>query len=56
MRYVHMEAVTMTASLGNLVLVHGFGGNADHWRRNVGPLAAVGFNVYAIDLLGYGYR
>jgi pimeloyl-ACP methyl ester carboxylesterase len=37
-----------------VVLVHGFGGNADHWRKNVGPLAAAGLRAYAIDLLGYG--
>ena len=38
-----------------LVLVHGFGGNADHWRKNTGVLAAAGYRVYAVDLLGYGY-
>ena len=39
----------------SLLLVHGLFVNADHWRRNLGPLAAAGFRVYAIDLLGYGY-
>jgi len=38
-----------------VVLVHGFGGNADHWRRNVNALSARGRRVFAIDLLGYGY-
>jgi pimeloyl-ACP methyl ester carboxylesterase len=38
-----------------VVCVHGFGGNADHWRKNTGPLAACGFRVFSIDLLGYGY-
>ena len=38
-----------------LVCVHGFGGNADHWRKNVPGLAAGGCRVAAIDLLGYGY-
>lgn len=37
-----------------MVLVHGFGGNADHWRKNVPVLAKRG-RVFAIDLLGYGY-
>lgn len=37
-----------------LLLVHGFGGNADHWRQSVAALARDGFRVYAIDLLGYG--
>jgi pimeloyl-ACP methyl ester carboxylesterase len=34
----------------------GFGGNADHWRKNTAVLAAAGMRVFAIDLLGYGYR
>jgi len=38
-----------------LVCVHGFGGNADHWRKNVPELAQSGCRVAAIDLLGYGY-
>lgn len=38
-----------------LVLVHGFGGNADHWRKNLPVLAEAGCRVAAIDLLGYGY-
>jgi pimeloyl-ACP methyl ester carboxylesterase len=37
-----------------VVLVHGFGGNADHWRRNVNALGETN-RVFAIDLLGYGY-
>eukprot|EP00199_Chlamydomonas_sp_CCMP681_P001899 CAMPEP_0119102830 /NCGR_PEP_ID=MMETSP1180-20130426/1445_1 /TAXON_ID=3052 ORGANISM="Chlamydomonas cf sp, Strain CCMP681" /NCGR_SAMPLE_ID=MMETSP1180 /ASSEMBLY_ACC=CAM_ASM_000741 /LENGTH=370 /DNA_ID=CAMNT_0007087191 /DNA_START=6 /DNA_END=1118 /DNA_ORIENTATION=+ len=38
-----------------IVLVHGFGGNADHWRKNTPVLGAAGYDVFAIDLLGYGY-
>ncbi|CAA0833232.1 alpha/beta-Hydrolases superfamily protein [Striga hermonthica] len=37
-----------------LVLVHGFGANSDHWRKNL-PVLAQSHRVYAIDLLGYGY-
>ncbi|CAN0084889.1 unnamed protein product, partial [Scytosiphon promiscuus] len=37
-----------------MVLIHGFGGNADHWRNNIPTLAEAG-PVYAIDLLGYGF-
>ncbi|XVF47565.1 hypothetical protein PTKIN_Ptkin03bG0119400 [Pterospermum kingtungense] len=37
-----------------LVLVHGFGANSDHWRKNV-PVLAKSHRVYAIDLIGYGY-
>lgn len=35
-----------------ILLVHGFGGNADHFRKNIMPLHENGFNVFAIDLLG----
>ncbi|PNW75838.1 hypothetical protein CHLRE_12g558550v5 [Chlamydomonas reinhardtii] len=38
-----------------LLLVHGFGGNADHWRKNTPELAKSGHRAFAIDLLGYGY-
>jgi len=37
-----------------VVCVHGFGGNADHWRKNVNALGR-NRRAYAIDLLGYGY-
>ncbi|KAL9162302.1 hypothetical protein ABFS82_07G081000 [Erythranthe guttata] len=37
-----------------LVLVHGFGANSDHWRKNL-PVLGESHRVYAIDLIGYGY-
>ncbi|KAF8664234.1 hypothetical protein HU200_054775 [Digitaria exilis] len=37
-----------------LVLIHGFGANSDHWRKNI-PVLAKANRVYAIDLIGYGY-
>jgi pimeloyl-ACP methyl ester carboxylesterase len=37
-----------------LLLVHGFGASVMHWRKNVDVLAAAGFRVFAIDLLGFG--
>ncbi|KAK8460707.1 hypothetical protein SEVIR_2G376700v4 [Setaria viridis] len=37
-----------------LVLIHGFGANSDHWRKNI-PVLAMANRVYAIDLIGYGY-
>jgi pimeloyl-ACP methyl ester carboxylesterase len=37
-----------------VLLVHGFGGNADQFRKNIPVLKESG-NVYSIDLLGYGY-
>ncbi|PHT98163.1 hypothetical protein BC332_32910 [Capsicum chinense] len=37
-----------------LVLVHGFGANSDHWRKNL-PVLAQSHRVFSIDLIGYGY-
>ena len=37
-----------------LVLLHGFGASSDHWRHNAAPLAAAGFQVYGLDLIGFG--
>ena len=36
------------------LLIHGFGASGFHWRRNVPALAAAGYRVYAIDLVGFG--
>lgn len=37
-----------------LVLVHGFGASIGHWRKNIPVLAAGGYRVFGIDLLGFG--
>jgi pimeloyl-ACP methyl ester carboxylesterase len=37
-----------------LVLIHGFGASIGHWRKNISVLAASGYRVYALDLLGFG--
>ncbi|XP_021714542.1 pheophytinase, chloroplastic-like isoform X1 [Chenopodium quinoa] len=37
-----------------IVLVHGFGASAFHWRYNI-PELAKRYKVYAIDLLGFGW-
>jgi pimeloyl-ACP methyl ester carboxylesterase len=37
-----------------LLLVHGFGASLGHWRKNIPALAAGGYRVYAVDLLGFG--
>jgi len=36
-----------------LLLIHGFGASAYHWRYNV-PVLARDYHVYALDLLGFG--
>jgi pimeloyl-ACP methyl ester carboxylesterase len=36
------------------VLLHGFGAGSGHWRRNAGALAAAGWCVYGLDLIGFG--
>ncbi|MFM7450636.1 MAG: alpha/beta fold hydrolase [Leptolyngbyaceae cyanobacterium] len=37
-----------------LLLLHGFGASIGHWRKNIPVLAAAGYRVFAIDLLGFG--
>ena len=37
-----------------LVLVHGFGASIGHWRKNIPVLANAGYQVFALDLLGFG--
>ncbi len=37
-----------------LLLVHGFGATHAHWRKNIPVLAAQGYRVFALDLLGFG--
>lgn len=37
-----------------ILLVHGFGASADHWRFNI-PVLAQQHRVYAVDLLGFGW-
>lgn len=37
-----------------LILIHGFGASIGHWRQNLPVLAAAGYRVFALDLLGFG--
>lgn len=37
-----------------LVLIHGFGASIGHWRQNIPTLADGGYQVFALDLLGFG--
>ncbi|OKH12942.1 alpha/beta fold hydrolase [[Limnothrix rosea] IAM M-220] len=37
-----------------LLLIHGFGASIGHWKHNIPVLAEEGYQVFAIDLLGFG--
>ncbi|MBR8830583.1 MAG: hypothetical protein N5P05_003887 [Chroococcopsis gigantea SAG 12.99] len=37
-----------------LLLIHGFGASIGHWRKNIPVLSEKGYQVYALDLLGFG--
>ncbi len=37
-----------------MLLLHGFGASIGHWKKNIAALAAAGYQVYALDLLGFG--
>ena len=37
-----------------MLLIHGFGASLGHWRNNISALAEAGYQVFAIDLLGFG--
>ncbi|MGB3531909.1 MAG: alpha/beta fold hydrolase [Microcoleaceae cyanobacterium] len=50
----HQVQYTVQGSGQPLVLIHGFGASIGHWRNNIAVLAEAGYQVYAIDLLGFG--
>lgn len=37
----------------SVILLHGFGASVEHWRHNIPELGKY-YNVYALDLLGFG--
>lgn len=37
-----------------LLLIHGFGASIGHWQKNIPVLASAGYQVFALDLLGFG--
>ena len=43
------------ATLGNVMLLHGFGGSTYAWRNNILALNDAGYNVLTIDLPAFGY-
>lgn len=54
--YTESIPVTSTSTGSSpVVCIHGFGGNADQWRKNLPALSRAGHRAYALDLLGYGY-
>ena len=50
----HQIQYTVMGTGKPLVLIHGFGASIGHWRKNIPILAASGYRVFAIDLLGFG--
>lgn len=50
----HQIQYTVLGQGTPLLLVHGFGAAIDHWRQNIPVLAAAGYQVFALDLLGFG--
>lgn len=50
----HTIKYSVTGTGQPLLLVHGFGASIGHWRKNIPVLAAGGYRVFAIDLLGFG--
>jgi pimeloyl-ACP methyl ester carboxylesterase len=50
----HHIAYTVQGSGKPLILIHGFGASIGHWRQNIPVLAAAGYRVFALDLLGFG--
>jgi hypothetical protein len=37
-----------------ILLIHGFGANVNHFRYNIPLLVQAGYQVYAVDVLGFG--
>ncbi|MBD2441774.1 alpha/beta fold hydrolase [Dolichospermum sp. FACHB-1091] len=50
----HKIQYTVMGTGQSLVLIHGFGASIGHWRKNIPVLAAAGYRVFALDLLGFG--
>jgi pimeloyl-ACP methyl ester carboxylesterase len=55
MRYKVSKPLEIRGEKDPVLCIHGFGGNADQFRKNMPVLAADGHESYAMDLLGYGY-
>jgi pimeloyl-ACP methyl ester carboxylesterase len=51
----HRTRVIEAGDGAPLILIHGVGGHAEAYARNILPLAANGFRAMAVDLLWHGY-
>ncbi|MFN5515136.1 MAG: alpha/beta fold hydrolase [Cyanobacteriota bacterium] len=47
-------AYTVQGAGEPILLIHGFGACWGHWRKTIPALTAAGYQVYALDLLGFG--
>ena len=54
-RVHYQEAGERNTSLPPLILIHGFASSTLVWSKVFLPLAAAGFRVIALDMLGFGY-
>lgn len=50
----HQIRYTVMGEGKPLFLIHGFGASIGHWKKNIPVLAAQGYRVFALDLLGFG--
>ena len=50
----HKIRYTVAGEGKPLLLIHGFGASIGHWQKNIPVLAEAGYQVFALDLLGFG--
>lgn len=50
----HQIKYSVTGKGTPLLLIHGFGASIGHWKKNIPAFAETGYQVFAIDLLGFG--
>ncbi len=50
----HRIRYTVAGKGKPLLLIHGFGASIGHWKKNIPVLAKEGYQVFALDLLGFG--
>ncbi|MDJ0568333.1 MAG: alpha/beta fold hydrolase [Pleurocapsa sp. MO_192.B19] len=50
----HKIRYTVAGQGQPLLLIHGFGASIGHWKKNIPVLASAGYQVFALDLLGFG--